>query len=175
MNMKATDTVLKALWNSFDYLMGPLMNKGLRVEYFMAGSYRFGWFNNDSDLDIMLYCHKYDLNSLYKLFQEFGLEKTPLDTGINYHPQFWASLWGFRGFLHINVMNDEVVFMEVKNQHDRLSSILDDQTIKVLKETQKLQKIKGSVLYKTLVKQVLGETPVGSEDFLPLQVNRSWY
>lgn len=97
------------------------------IHYFIGGSERFGWSNNESDIDIFVCC---GVNELRDIFQEFptrAIIAAPQPPYVDLEKQY--TLLG--GFIHLNVFmgtGSNTRFNILKEQHEKIEKILNKNT-----------------------------------------------
>lgn len=130
-----------------EYLTSFLDSQGYKN--FIAGSKRFGYDSETSDLDIIVYAeNNYKHDSLLSFFIENGFIRAGSSYGENV-----SSVWSLGNKIHINVFNNEKEYENLREEHLAVEKVLKKNPIliKFIKEIKLYAPIKGSFIYRSLI------------------------
>ena len=118
--------------------------------YFLGGSFRFGYQNNSSDMDLFILCNNPDI-FIKELFSE-DVDSIAInssyssETGGVHHK-------GFNGLVDFIFIKDEKSFCALKNEHEEISKFLvKNSYLRDFISNLPASNLKGKDIYRTLKK-----------------------
>ena len=129
------DIMITCLFNSIAYVC-----RDHECDFFLAGSRRFKFHSDKSDLDIVIQ----DNNNIETTLKKMGFSESKKTQD---YPT-WTFCW--RGIIHV-IMLPEPSFTKVREEHDQISDLISNTNIIAFVKELKSCGIEGSLIYKCLV------------------------
>lgn len=128
-------------------MMDFLNEKGYKT--FLGGSRRFGYHQEDSDIDIMILARRgHETGKLVMELRKLGFHKNH-----THYTDAMSSVFTLGNLYHICIMNDENAFFSLEAEHNMIDKALKNQVVLftfIKNFRKKVPELSGSILYKII-------------------------